>query len=68
MIKFKPGLCHSKILQVDMYLVPCAIQDDNIATVHTAMMSLPYTIGFSPTRWRNVVIKTESVQELPVQP
>jgi hypothetical protein len=32
-----------------------AIQDDNIATVHTAMMSLPYTIGFSPTRWRNVV-------------
>lgn len=32
-----------------------AAQDDNISSVHAIMMSLPYTVGFSPFRWRRIV-------------
>jgi len=32
-----------------------AAQDDNHSSIHAAMMSLPYTVGFSPMRWRKIV-------------
>jgi hypothetical protein len=32
-----------------------AAQDDDISSVHAVMMSLPYTVGFSLTRWRKIV-------------
>ncbi len=32
-----------------------AAQDDVLSKIHSMMMSLPYMVGFSPQRWRNVV-------------
>jgi len=32
-----------------------AAQDDNHSSIHAAMMSLPYTVSFSPMRWRKIV-------------
>jgi len=32
-----------------------AAQNDALSQIHSMMMSLPYKIGFSPTRWRKIV-------------
>jgi hypothetical protein len=32
-----------------------ASQSNALTTVHSTMMSLPYMVGFSPSRWQNIV-------------
>jgi len=32
-----------------------AVQDDTLSIIHSAMMSMPYAVGFSPEGWQQVV-------------
>jgi hypothetical protein len=32
-----------------------AAHNEEISSIHAAMMSFPYTVGFSPKRWRKIV-------------
>jgi hypothetical protein len=36
-------------------LYKAAVQDDSLSTIHSAMMSMPYAVGFSPERWQKVI-------------